>query len=112
MTDSGLYAELTAIDDSIARYNNAKLNNKIKLSDIAVQIWDQVKLQNIATDLDLSESDFKKNIDGSIERVHRWLSEIKSTKIKNGLHIFGMPPKGDASPICSACWQITATYRQ
>jgi len=95
MTDSGLYGELTAIDDSIAQYDNAKLNDPGKLSGIAAQIWEQAKTLNLTVDLGLDEPDFHGDIDGGIERIHQWLGEIKMTKVKNGLHIFGRPPVGE-----------------
>jgi cobaltochelatase CobN len=95
MTDSGLYGELTAIDDSIAQYNSAKLNNPQKLNDIAAQIWEQSEAQNLTVDLGICESEFYSDVECGIEKIHRWLSDIKSSKVKNGLHTFGQVPKGE-----------------
>ena len=95
MTDSGLYGEMTAIDDLIAQYHHAQLLDPQKLDSLASQIWQQTEAQSLHGDLELTKPAFFADPAAAVERVHLWLSAIKETKIKNGLHIFGCPPPGE-----------------
>ena len=94
MTDSGTYGKIEALEEQIAGYYQAKYGDKEKLPWIAAEIWKYTVDSKIDVDLGLSEKEFWEQEEKSIEKIHLWLSEIKASKIKDGLHIFGKCPEG------------------
>lgn len=95
MKESGLYGELQELDDMIEQYYHARQGDKGKLPVIAGQIWEFACRQNLNLDLNLEKADFDQDVDTCIERMHVWVSEIKNSEIKDGLHIFGQVPEGE-----------------
>lgn len=95
MKVSGAYGELAQLDDLIEQYYHARQGDTGKLSVLSEQIWDIVFSQNIHQDLGMTKENFDMDIEKSIERIHLWVSEIKSSEIKDGLHIFGQIPQGE-----------------
>ncbi|MCL2401281.1 MAG: cobaltochelatase subunit CobN, partial [Oscillospiraceae bacterium] len=94
MTEGGMYGALEDIDDLIAQYYRAKSENLPKTAFLSAQIWNAAVDSDLHTDLGLSRDVFDGDIDAGIEKLHLWLSDIKSAKIKDGLHIFGDVPAG------------------
>ena len=95
MTEGGLYGSMELIEDFIAQYYHAKNADKPKLPILEEQIWNIVAENDMHTDLDMTWDSFKADSEESIERVHLWLSDLKSSKIKDGLHIYGKVPEGE-----------------
>lgn len=95
MTEGGVYGELQVIDDLIASYYKAVLNDPSKLPVIRREIEELAEKLHLDQDLSLKEKDFGTDFDRTIEKLHLWVSEIKDTEIKDGLHIFGQPPAGE-----------------
>ncbi|MCL2136207.1 MAG: cobaltochelatase subunit CobN [Coriobacteriia bacterium] len=92
MTESGTYGELNGVEEQIDQYYTAKLTDSGKLGLIAEEIWKQAQAMDLHTDLGISEEEFFADTEGLIQKMHVWISEIKSSKIKDGLHIFGEVP--------------------
>ena len=95
MTEGGLYGNLELIDDFITQYYHSKIADKAKIPVIEEQIWNACVDSNLHTDLDMTQEQFNENAEACIERIHLWISDLKSAKIKDGLHIFGKVPQGD-----------------
>lgn len=95
MKESGLYGELQELDDRIEQYYHARQGDLAKLPVIADQIWEFACKQNLDCDLNMEKRDFEDDVDGCIERMHVWVSEIKNSEIKDGLHIFGQAPENE-----------------
>lgn len=94
MTESGVYGILESLDEQIDAYYHAKTADFGKLKTLEDSIWADVLEGNFDTDLSVTEEDFRKNPEKIIEKLHLWIMDIKSMKIKDGLHIFGkIPPK-------------------
>ena len=93
MIESGTYGALTGIDEKISEYYRAKIFDTSKLEILSKEIWDMVVEANVHTDLGLSQADFFNDVELELKRLHLWLSDIKSAKIKDGLHIFGEVPR-------------------
>lgn len=94
MTESGLYGELAALDGLIEQYYHAKQVDRGKIVEISRDIIYGCQKAGLLLDLSITEKDFSDNTDKVVEKIHMRLSEIKSTKIKDGLHIIGTPPQG------------------
>ena len=95
MTESGTYGGLFGVEEQIDQYYTARTNDSGKLGLIAEEVWKQAKAIDLPTDLGISEEDFLADPEGYIQKMHVWISEIKSSKIKDGLHIFGEVPAND-----------------
>lgn len=93
MTEGGTYGEIAVIDDLLAKYYHAKQNGNSKTSVIANQIRELAEKLNLDRDLNLTKEDFSAHFEETAEKLHLWVSEIKASEIKDGLHIFGQPPK-------------------
>ncbi|MCL1879939.1 MAG: cobaltochelatase subunit CobN [Actinomycetia bacterium] len=94
MTESGSYGELAGVEEQIAQYQQAALADPGKCSVIAEQVWAMAAECDLHCDLGLSAEQFFADPEAAIEQMHLWISEIKSSKIKDGLHIFGAVPCG------------------
>ena len=95
MTEGGTYGELSALEEQVDHYYKAKLLDRPKLTLIAEQIWEAAEVINLNNDLGLEREAFFASDEATevlIERMHLWVSDIKSSKIKDGLHLFGMVP--------------------
>lgn len=93
MTEGGVYGEIAVIDDLLAKYYQAKQNGYSKTSVIAQEVRDIAVKLGLDRDLRLQDSDFTERFEETAEKLHLWVSEIKASEIKDGLHIFGLPPE-------------------
>lgn len=95
MTESGTYGELAVIDERLASYYHAKQNGGSKTDIIIQEIRELAQKLNLDRDLKLTEEDFETDFEKTAETLHVWISEIKSSEIKDGLHIFGKAPENE-----------------
>ena len=94
MTESGVPGGLESIEEDIASFYHSKILGNGKEASAAESIWEKAEAVSLTDDIDLARSDFDSDRDAVIDRIHLWISDIKSTKIKDGLHIFGQVPSG------------------
>ena len=95
MTESGAYSDIAVIDDLIAKYYHARQNDNSKTALISDEIWENAVKQGLDKDLSISAEEFSENTETVMEKLHLWVSEIKCSEIKDGLHIFGLPPQNE-----------------
>lgn len=93
MTESGVYGLMEDLDDRVSAYYHAKTADPSKLAGLEEDIWTQMVEGNFHTDLELTEEQYREDPEKAIERLHVWISDIKGSKIKDGLHIFGKVPE-------------------
>ena len=93
MTESGTYGAMEELDGQVDAWYHAKTADPGKLPALEAEIWERMTAENLHTDLEITEEEFQKTPEKAIERLHLWLSEIKGSKIKDGLHIFGKAPE-------------------
>jgi cobaltochelatase CobN len=94
MTESGLYGPLEDIDEHIGAYFHAKQNKSANTEVLAAKILELALKQDLLRDIDLTEARFMADSAAGIDALHRWISGIRGSKIKDGLHIFGAVPQG------------------
>ncbi|MDH7596942.1 MAG: cobaltochelatase subunit CobN [Methanothrix sp.] len=91
MTTAGLYGELKELDERIAEYRKAEDHGrKHALKHIILELLER---SNLAEELGADPEDH--NFEEIIERAHAKLSEIYSSYIPDGMHIFGEVPQGE-----------------
>lgn len=95
VTVSGLYGNLTILNDKIAEYNlpNIDATTKAKLKTTILQMVKDLKInEDIGVNLNTINDT---NFDEFLEKLHDYLEDIQSEFIPYGLHVFGQPPQGD-----------------
>ena len=96
MKHSGTYGELARFDELSEQYYKSMRDDKNKLSELTEEIWKLTLENNLHTDLDMTEESYHADVNGSIEKLHLWIQEIKTSEVKDGLHTFGLPPQDEA----------------
>lgn len=91
MLESGTYNELSQLDEQLKDYYHAKGNNEKKELAVAHVLWEQVKDLNLDRDLKITEEEAFADFDAFLEDLHVWMERIKTSIIKDGLHIYGQP---------------------
>lgn len=95
MTESGSYGELVVIDELLSKYYHAKQNGNAKTTVIMEEIQELASRLGLDRDLELGESAFEEDFEKTAQQLHLWISEIKASEIKDGLHIFGQAPQNE-----------------
>ncbi|MFA8433375.1 MAG: cobaltochelatase subunit CobN [Marinifilaceae bacterium] len=91
MVESGTYNELSQLDEQLKDYYHAKGNNEKKVASVANVLWEMVEKLHLDQDLQISREKAFADFDAFLEQLHVWMERIKTSIIKDGLHIFGQP---------------------
>ncbi|MFC6872772.1 cobaltochelatase subunit CobN [Halobellus marinus] len=96
MRAAGTYDELADLEELVREYREAGMEDA--RSDSGAQLRERIRAsvaaQDLATDLGF-ESVEDVAFDDLIERIHEYLTDVKTTQIRLGLHTMGEPPAGD-----------------
>ncbi|KAF5078054.1 Aerobic cobaltochelatase subunit CobN [anaerobic digester metagenome] len=94
MQASGLYGALKDIEKFLDEYARARESDPARAHALEHMIIDAVRDGGIAEETGLPE--MGEDFSAFIERVHRHLGMIASSRIPDGMHIFGERPEGEA----------------
>lgn len=94
LDEADAYEELAVIDDALKEYYQAVRLAPAQVPGIAERIFTLAEQAGLTGDLHMSHQDLEKDPEGTIQRIHLWVGELKQTVIKDGLHIFGEAPQG------------------
>ena len=90
------YGELSELDSILQEYLRAKSGGEAKK---AASLIEEARIividKNFTKDLGLSDEVTITEIEAHAERLYDYICELRDTIIKDGLHIFGVPPKGE-----------------
>ncbi|MHB1406099.1 MAG: cobaltochelatase subunit CobN [Desulfitobacteriaceae bacterium] len=111
LTRSGVYEELAVLDELIQDYEQAGQQDPAKLPYLEERLRELVQSQHLDEDLqehfqgnlerkgpkesERDELTPERDFPAFVKRLHVWLEEIKSSLIKDGLHVFGQVPEGE-----------------
>ena len=96
MTQSGVYGDLKELEDNIAAYNQSKVSEKGRAHALEHVILDLLKKTNLAEELKLEELiESGISFEKILELAHGKISEMYTTQIPDGMHIFGEVPGGE-----------------
>ncbi|VVB64478.1 CobN/Magnesium Chelatase [uncultured archaeon] len=96
MTESGLYGELKELEDKIAEYNKTKVSEKARAHASEHIILDLLKATNLSEEMGLAAlMESGESFEKILELAHGKISEMYSTQIPDGMHIFGEVPQGE-----------------
>ncbi len=93
MHNADTYDELAELESQLEEYYQAKTLNPSKLPLLEQLIWEKVCEAKLHFDLGFKTEKMPKEFDTFLKDLHGYLSEIKDTQIRDGLHVFGEPPR-------------------
>ncbi|WP_019202892.1 cobaltochelatase subunit CobN [Tsukamurella sp. 1534] len=90
------YGDIARLEQHLDEYANVQSLDPAKLPMIRQQIWTLLQAAKLDHDLGLQDQPDEDAFDDMLLHVDGWLCEIKDVQIRDGLHILGAPPQGDA----------------
>lgn len=95
LTLSGRYEEIEEIDELIKQYYQAEIGRSSKTPILKEDIIKKVLVHDYNVDMDLTEEEMRNDYVLFINRLHSYIEELKSSVIKDGLHILGEAPQDE-----------------
>ncbi|MGQ0630618.1 MAG: cobaltochelatase subunit CobN [Sporichthyaceae bacterium] len=95
------YGDITRLEQLLDEYSNIAAMDPAKLPAIRAQIWTLIQAAKLDRDLGLTDKPeggrpHDAEFDEFILHIDGWLCEIKDVQIRDGLHILGQVPAGEA----------------
>ncbi|QXG74773.1 cobaltochelatase subunit CobN [Modestobacter sp. L9-4] len=96
MARAGTYGDIARLEQLLDEHANIAAMDPPKLPAVRQQIWTLIQAAKLDHDLGLDDRPHDAEFDEMILHVDGWLCAIKDSQIRDGLHVFGSPPEGDA----------------
>jgi cobaltochelatase CobN len=90
------YGDIARLEQLLDEYANIAAMDPGKLPAIRGEIWTLMHAAEMHRDLGLDERPGDEEFDDFLLHVDGWLCEIKDAQIRDGLHVLGEPPSGEA----------------
>ena len=90
------YGDIAKLEQLLDEHANIAAMDPAKLPAIRAEIWTLMKAAEMHRDLGLEERPEDEQFDDFILHVDGWLCEIKDAQIRDGLHVLGQAPEGEA----------------
>jgi cobaltochelatase CobN len=90
------YGDLARLEQLLDEHANIAAMDPAKLPAIRAQIWTLIQAAKLDHDLGLSDRPHDVEFDNFLLHVDGWLCEVKDVQIRDGLHILGEAPTGQA----------------
>ena len=90
------YGDLARLEQLLDEYANISAMDPAKLPAIRSQIWTLIQAAKLDHDLGVEERPHDAEFDDFLLHIDGWLCEVKDAQIRDGLHILGAAPVGEA----------------
>ncbi|MCW2855707.1 MAG: cobN [Marmoricola sp.] len=90
------YGDIARLEQLLDEYGNIAAMDPAKLPAMRAQIWTLMQAAQMHQDLGLEERPGDDDFDDFILHVDGWLCEVKDAQIRDGLHVLGQAPVGEA----------------
>ncbi len=90
------YGDIARLEQLLDEYGNIAAMDPAKLPAMRAQIWTLMQAAQMHQDLGLDERPDDDEFDDFILHVDGWLCEVKDAQIRDGLHVLGQAPVGEA----------------
>jgi cobaltochelatase CobN len=90
------YGDLARLEQLLDEHANIAAMDPAKLPAIRAQIWTLIQAAKLDHDLGLAERPHDAEFDDFLLHIDGWLCEVKDAQIRDGLHILGEAPTGEA----------------
>ncbi|MFC4059058.1 cobaltochelatase subunit CobN [Planomonospora corallina] len=96
MARAETYGDIAKLEQLLDEHANIASMDPAKLPAIRARIWTLLRNAQIHRDLGLEERPGDEEFDDFLLHVDGWLCEIKDVQIRDGLHVLGQAPQGQA----------------
>lgn len=90
------YGDIARLEQLLDEHATISAMDPAKLPAIRSQIWTLMQAAKLDHDLGLEERPHDAEFDDMLLHVDGWLCEVKDAQIRDGLHVLGEAPTGDA----------------
>ncbi|MEP9365435.1 cobaltochelatase subunit CobN [Nocardioides sp. CN2-186] len=90
------YGDIARLEQLLDEHANVAAMDPAKLPAVRGEIWQLMHAAEMHRDLGLDERPDDEEFDEFILHVDGWLCEIKDAQIRDGLHVLGAAPEGEA----------------
>ncbi|MGW5645479.1 cobaltochelatase subunit CobN [Saccharopolyspora sp. NPDC003752] len=90
------YGDIARLEQLLDEHANISAMDPAKLPAIRSQIWTLMQAAKLDHDLGLDERPHDAEFDDMLLHVDGWLCEVKDAQIRDGLHVLGDAPAGEA----------------
>jgi cobaltochelatase CobN len=96
MARAETYGDLARLEQLLDEYATVQALDPAKLPAVRAQIWTLIQAASLHHDLGLAEAPADPEFDDFVLHVDGYLCEVKDSQIRDGLHILGAAPTGEA----------------
>ncbi|NUS50782.1 MAG: cobaltochelatase subunit CobN, partial [Nocardioidaceae bacterium] len=96
MARAETYGDIARLEQLMDEHANIAAMDPAKLPAVRAQIWTLIQAAQLDHDLGLDGRPHDAEFDDFLLHVDGWLCEIKDAQIRDGLHVLGQPPEGEA----------------
>jgi cobaltochelatase CobN len=90
------YGDLARLEQLLDEYASIQAMDPGKITAIRGQIWQLIQAAKLDSDLGVSDQPEDERFDDFVMHLDGWLCEIKDAQIRDGLHVLGVAPAGEA----------------
>ncbi|WP_290060701.1 cobaltochelatase subunit CobN [Amycolatopsis solani] len=90
------YGDLARLEQLLDEHANIAAMDPAKLPAIRAQIWTLIQAAKLDHDLGIDERPHDAEFDNFLLHIDGWLCEVKDAQIRDGLHVLGAAPVGEA----------------
>ncbi|MEV6626766.1 cobaltochelatase subunit CobN [Amycolatopsis sp. NPDC051106] len=90
------YGDMARLEQLMDEHANIAAMDPAKLPAIRAQIWTLIQAAKLDHDLGIDERPHDAEFDDFLLHIDGWLCEVKDAQIRDGLHILGAAPVGEA----------------
>ncbi|MFC7493979.1 MULTISPECIES: cobaltochelatase subunit CobN [unclassified Nocardioides] len=96
MARAETYGDISRLEQLLDEHANIAAMDPAKLPAVRGEIWQLMHAAEMHRDLGLDERPEDDDFDDFLLHVDGWLCEIKDAQIRDGLHVLGQAPEGEA----------------
>jgi cobaltochelatase CobN len=96
MARAGTYGDLARLEQLLDEYATVAALDPDKLPAVRSRIWSLIRAAQLHHDLGVDAEPGAAEFDDFVLHVDGYLCEVKDAAIRDGLHVLGEPPAGDA----------------
>jgi cobaltochelatase CobN len=96
MARAETYGDIARLEQLLDEHANIAAMDPAKLPAVRGEIWALMRAAELHRDLGLEERPDDEEFDDFVLHVDGWLCEIKDAQIRDGLHVLGQAPEGEA----------------
>ncbi|GGO89239.1 cobaltochelatase subunit CobN [Nocardioides phosphati] len=90
------YGDISRLEQLLDEYGNVATMDPAKVPALQGKIWTLLQAAKMDRELGLIDKPDEERFDDIIMQIDGWLCEIKDSQIRDGLHVLGAPPAGQA----------------